>query len=213
MNWNLDLGKSAEYKCDFVQMSCWKFEDSSTGEVIRYSLYWSVLFSALTRWPALQNRDVWSYCWNTGLGTGAIAYLLTTRIGNCFQRGLFFSSELEGSNTITHQPLVFKGERNQAIQTSVQCFDDRWTLLCGNDLVGRIQGRNQSYPKPRLLNDNSLKGRFDVIVLLARYCITSHNISAWTLPNVTWYITYEGWWLNNPRSRDQGIVGFKHPIF
>lgn len=160
--------------------------------------------SACTRWPALQNRDVWSYCWNTGLGTGAIAYLLTTRIGNCFQRGLF-SSELEGSSAITHQPLMFKGERNQAIQTNIQCFDDRWTLFSGNDLVGRLQGGNQSYTKPRLLNDNNLKGHFGVIVLLARYCIALHNISARALPNVNWYVTCKVWWLNNPRSRDHPV--------
>lgn len=79
---------------------------------------------------------------NTGLGTGAMAYLLTTRVGNCFQRGLFFSSELEGSKVITHQPLVFKGERNHAIQNSVQCLI--LDSFIGIDLEVRIQGGNQS---------------------------------------------------------------------
>lgn len=56
--------------------------------------------------------------------------MLTTRIGNLFQKGLFFSSELEDSNAITHQPLVFKGERTMLCRpvSSIVMTDDPYYL-------------------------------------------------------------------------------------
>lgn len=140
-------------------MSYWKFGDSSAGEVIKY--YLTRLFSGLqsTAW-ILQNRYVWSYCWIRGLRTGAIAHLLTTRIINCFQRGLFFSGVLEGSNTITHQALVFKMGKMMLSRPASNVLNGRWILLPRSYLVGRIQSENQNQPKSRLVSDNSLWGHF-----------------------------------------------------